>query len=688
MIEELRKVFARLSGMSTADALRRSVQSEIKRQRFPGLVFTANRPGTKQLEFEDPPFDLTDIQAAIATDSFLRQAINKYIDLIFKEGWRITSKNERAREYIRQRMAFIAEQTGIPTQQFLWEISEDLVKYHNVFIVKVRNDEILVPQGYRIQGLNGKKPIAGYFLLPPPTVRIARRHNGEVVQYEQSVGQETRVFRADEVIHIAHRKERGHAFGTPDLLTVLDDVRILREIEHNVSRLFYVHLHPLYLLLVGGKEPGQEATPEEIELARQILRDIELGGILAMPADRYKLEIKGAEGAALNAEWALKYFERRVLSGVSVPETAFGRGDAVNRATADQLTAEMHDRVKSLQQVISLYVEEFIFKELLLEAGFDPVLDPESHVYLEFSDIRTDEIIKKENHEIFKYEHNVITFDELRRNIGLDPLTEEEKKGLFLNQVTIPRILAEQAARRGQDSTGSPDVNNRNQPRNQHGVKAAPKSRLKVAAYEDEEAEAQSLEPWRRIVQSAHEDIVQSVKAGKTKDLEMIGSLAYERLRQAVYPLIVEGVLSGLDRLKEERGISRRPEVRISLVLRQAEGYFDRYAAAFIQDWIDEAALVDQDDEKTLEELGKRALRRAQASVWMAREKAHWYAYAMGARALGEKSLILKPSKATCSKCVEQSGRQLVLKEGMLEEIPPFHPGCRCELSLSEEDPQ
>lgn len=687
MIQKLRKVFAGLSGLPLADAPRRPGQQEIRRHRSPGIVFTANRPG-QQVEFEDPPFDLSEISAAIATDSFLRQAVNKYVDLIFKEGWHITSKRDEAREYIRQRLAFIAEQTGVPTQQFLWEIGEDLVKYHNVFIAKVRSDDVLVPQGYRIQGLNGKKPVAGYFLLPPPTLRIARRPNGEVVRYEQVVGQETRVFRADEIIHIAHRRERGHAFGTPDLLTVLDDVRILREIEHNVSRLFYLHLYPLYLLLVGGSEPGQEATPEEIELARQMLQNIELGGILAMPADRYKLEIKGAEGSALNAEWALRYFERRVLSGVSVPETAFGRGDAVNRATADQLTAEMHDRVKALQRVISLYVEEFIFKELLMEAGFDPILDPDSHVYLEFSDIRTDEIIKKENHEIFKYEHNVITFDELRRNIGLDPLTDEEKRGLFLYQVTIPRILAQQAARRGEESTGSPDTDNRNKPRNQHGVKAAPKSRLKVAAHEETGKAPGAGEPWREAMAKAHRDIVESVRAEKTGDLGLIGKLLHERLRQAAYPLIVDGTLSGLDQLRADRGITRRPEVRISLLLRQAEGYFDRHAAALIQDWIDEASLVDKEDLEALEELKRRAMSRAQASIWMAREKARWHAYAVGARALGEKALSVRPSEGSCEKCAGQTSRQLALKEGMLEEVPPFHPGCRCELALFGEDPQ
>src|SRR5690606_20051414 len=196
---------------------------------------------------------------------------------------------------------------------------------------------------------------------------------------------------------------------------------------------------------------------------------------------------------------------------------------------------------------------------------------PEFYVRLEFSDIRTDEIIKKENHEIFKYEHNVITFDELRRNIGLDQLSEEQKQGLYLYQVTIPRVQAEAEARAGTRSgsdTGSPDTDNRNKPRNQHGVKAAPRSRLKVASQEDAEENLPEAKVWRQIITQAHRDIVQTVQSDKAKDLGFIGHLVQERLRQAVYPLIVENVLAGLDHfrldLRLDRGSSHRPSVRIS----------------------------------------------------------------------------------------------------------------------------
>lgn len=655
-------------------------------QRPVGMAFTRSRAGQKP-EPEAPPFSLEDVAAAISTDSFLFQAVSKYVDLIFKEGWWLESRNEKAKEYIRQRLAFLAEATRVPTVQFFWEIAEDLVKYHNVFIAKVRSPHAIAPPGFRIQGLDGKHPIGGYFVLPPTTMKIRRRPNGEVVGYQQVVpGQEEIDFSADQIIHIAYRKERGHAFGTPSLLTVIDDVRMLRELEYNISRLFYLHLHPLFTLTIGKDEQGLEPTAEEIELAKTMMRDIELGGVLFLPGDRYKIDVVGAREHALNAEWALKYMERRVLSGIGVPETAFGRSESANRATADQLTAEMHDRAKALQQVISLYVEEFIFKELLLEAGFDPLLDPDSKVSLVFNEIRTDEIIKKENHAIWKYEHNAITFDEMRRAIGLEPLSDEEKKGLHLYQVTLPRIEAGKAS---DDDEDKRDTDNKVRPRNQHGVKAAPDSRTKVAAsFEDDE------EDWQGILQKVKNDINQSVLRNKTKDLGLIANLAGSKLRRELFRQLFIHALDGLDKVRDDARVQRRPQVSISLLLKVLERETSVHVESLLSDWIDEAQVARELKEDKdgmngmLEAAAKRAARRVQAIVDVAQQKAFWYAYASGAKELGRTFVLVEASGESCAACRKRDGERIELAEPteLYNAVPPFHPQCRCRLTLPESE--
>ena len=95
--------------------------------------------GTRN-DFQESPFDFEEIDAAYNTDSYVRQALDKYIELMFKAGWKIKYKNDKVKEYMRKRLILLSEAMGEPIDQFWKDISEDLVKYSNVFLVKARQD--------------------------------------------------------------------------------------------------------------------------------------------------------------------------------------------------------------------------------------------------------------------------------------------------------------------------------------------------------------------------------------------------------------------------------------------------------------------------------------------------------------------------------------------------------------------
>ena len=119
-------------------------------------------------DFEEPDFDMTDIEEAYDTDSYIRQGVDKYVDQLFKEGYSFYGKDTNIVEYLRQRMSYIAEATGTPTNQFLIDIAEDIVKYGNAMIVKSRNsDQNALPQGVSVTGLAGGDPIVGYYCENP-----------------------------------------------------------------------------------------------------------------------------------------------------------------------------------------------------------------------------------------------------------------------------------------------------------------------------------------------------------------------------------------------------------------------------------------------------------------------------------------------------------------------------------------
>lgn len=380
--------------------------------------------GTRN-DFQESPFDFEEIDAAYNTDSYVRQALDKYIELMFKAGWKIKYKNDKVKEYMRKRLILLSEAMGEPIDQFWKDISEDLVKYSNVFLVKARQDPHPM-KGITYKGLGGKKPVAGYFRLHPSTITIQVDEHGTVRKYKQEVDGNEKTFSPEDIVHIYYKKPAGKFFGVPLATPVLDDVRLLREIEDNVARLIYRHLNPLYLYKVGLDKPGYEATDEEIEAMKEQIQSMPTEGALVV-SERHDVKVLGAERQALDVEKYLKYFERRIFTGFGTPETVMGRGDTSNRSTAETQSVEMRDSVEAYQTVMQDFINHFILRELLLEGGFDPVLNPEHVAEFEFNEIDIDMQIKLENHIIYKYEHNAISHDEMRMALGLDPVSDFSK---------------------------------------------------------------------------------------------------------------------------------------------------------------------------------------------------------------------------------------------------------------------
>ena len=140
------------------------------------------------------------------------------------------------------------------------------------------------------------------------------------------------------------------------------------------------------------------------------------GGIVT--PERHEIKVIGAEGEAIKAGEYLKYFEARVFTGLGVSATMMGRGDTANRSTADNMTSEMHDRIKAFQEVLSTFVNEFMIQELLLEAGYDPLENEEHRVFFRFNEIDTEPDQKKT--AVYNIKAKRLSA-KMMREIGLDP---------------------------------------------------------------------------------------------------------------------------------------------------------------------------------------------------------------------------------------------------------------------------
>ena len=444
-------------------------------------------------DFEDPDFDLEDIQNGYNTDSYIRQGVDKYVDQIFKEGYSFYGTDANAVEYLKLRLSYIAEASNTPTNQLLMDIAEDIVKYGNCMVVKARsNDPNALPQGTTVTGLYGKDPVVGYFCANPVTMKCKRDEFGTITEWQQDNDGGTQTFAPEDVVHFYYKREIGTAYGTSFLIPVLDDVRALRQAEENVLKMMYRNIYPFYHVAVGTEE--QTGTTKEVEELKAAIDGMDVEGGL-VTTERVKIT-PIASDKVIDAEPYLRYMESRVFSGMGIPEIMFGRGNTANRSTGDNMTSEMADRIRAMCRVIEMFFNSFIIKELLMEGGYDPVLNPDQAVEFRFNDNDVDVMIKKQVHAIYKYEHNAITEDEMRDELGMDPIPDGDRAKLFVELITREtlRVQAEldtQVAKATATQTGTAETNNKQ--KNQGGKSSGGSGNKKSSSQSKNSIEPQSI---------------------------------------------------------------------------------------------------------------------------------------------------------------------------------------------------
>ena len=384
--------------------------------------------------FNRPEFNLQEIRDAAEADSYVKISLSKTSYLIYKAGWKFKSENQQAIDYLEQRFKIMSYCTDVPMDILMQGIADDLVRYSNAFLLKCRIDKI---PGVKATPVNEEGMIVGgYTRIDPCSIRIKRDKHGNIVKYEQGFGGNKKQFKPEDVIHFYLDKDANNAFGTPRIIAALEDVKLLRKIEGNVTALIYRFAMPLYQWKIGIPEIGFQGTDEEIAKAKY---EIESGSLDGVFITNEKTEIKaiGSEGTAMNMQPYLNYFENRVFSALGVSAAQMGRGGA--KQDADSMEQQVHDTVKYIQRMMSEFIEKKILMELLLEGGFNP-FEKDSYVDYVFEEISLETKIKKENHEINKYQSNVTTYPEARRRMGLKDESDDDEQ-LYNRKITDESTL-------------------------------------------------------------------------------------------------------------------------------------------------------------------------------------------------------------------------------------------------------
>lgn len=450
------------------------------------LGFGSSSIFTSRATFEEPPFDLEVITQAVDTDSYVKRAFLKWRELTWKEGWDIVGENPEAVDYLYQRLDFMELAMGQPIQQFFEDVADQCVKYANCYIRKARGD--LAPyfpgkiSGIKKNGEDEKLPIIGFEILPTEYIRIRRDKNNNTKKYMQvtngtSFGsgfmsdQNTNgqpQWSPDDIIHMHRDRKPGHIFGTPFLTAALEDITALRQIEEDLLNLIHQELFPLYSVTVGTDEhPGED---DEIIQAADEIANMKTEGAL-VHSERRKIEVLGGQGEALQIDPYLIHFKERIAVGLGIfPHHLGMAAQGANRSMTDRLDVALYDEVKNFQRYVADAIRVFIFNELLIEGGFNPFENPRNkgasdRCFFSFKEIDTDTQIKKETHVSQLWNGNLITLQEARMKLNLDPDVDESELFAAMSARMNPTIVPSDGPASGgstsapaSKSSGSPAV--------------------------------------------------------------------------------------------------------------------------------------------------------------------------------------------------------------------------------------
>jgi hypothetical protein len=438
-------------------------------------------------EYTGPIHNLMEIAKAIDVESHFARAVDRQVELTMKQGWRLKGRDPRRVRYITRRINEIMLISETTFGQLIEDTVRDLFTHANHNWV-LKRDKLRSTGGPIRLHKRRVDPIAGVYAADPVCMSVKQTKSGNIDRWKlskrntsifgASKSDRERTYPARDVIHFFINRKTGFLFGTPYVVPVLDDMRLLRRLEELTDIIAHKHAFPLMVVTVGTeKQPADEVMVDgvmvpEVNIAQSQVEQLDFEGGLVVP-ERYAIQLIGAEGKAIDLKPYLEHMERRVLGGLRLSEIDLGRGDSSNRNTAQSITQTLEDACSRVQRILEEIITWRFLFPLLMEGNFDVDLgDPdESMVFFDFPPINREEQRAQENHAMGLYQGQLCTEDECRVEMGRKPLSEPDRAGLHLKRVDEPQSKMETEAKQTVEKTKA-SVKSKTQPTNQTGTKA------------------------------------------------------------------------------------------------------------------------------------------------------------------------------------------------------------------------
>jgi hypothetical protein len=402
----------------------------------------ANQTYKRMWGIIQPEYNLLEPFTIFDSEPYVRQAINRKLSLMFRNGFEIVGDQKPDVEYIERRLEVMEYVMERDTQSFFTQILFNLLLCSNCFLQKIRKESATI-----VKRKEGRKaPVAGYRLIPAHMI-FPYLEDGIPVKWRRyfETGAPFEDLDLDDVIHLKWDVKPGHRFGTPRLIGVKDDIFALRRLEENVELLFINHLFPLFHIKVGNENnPAgwDENGVSEVELIKWQIENMPKEGVFVTD-ERVEADVVGAEGKGLDPKAMLEHYKSRIYTGLGMSALDMGDGKNANRATADNISQNLKDSIKADLETFGGLIRLLVFKELFMEATYSvSVQKAVARTWILFHEIDLDNKIKFENHVIQLFLNNLIDEDEARKMIGKKAFEEVQRKKLHFD-LHVVRLVRE-----------------------------------------------------------------------------------------------------------------------------------------------------------------------------------------------------------------------------------------------------
>lgn len=670
---------------------------------------------------EMPECDFEEIKRATEADSYIKASKLKYSYMLFKAGYILKSDNQECSNYIKKRFRIMGLATKKPMDILFQEIGDDLLQYSNAFLIKTRVPEIM--PGIKAKGFLNKNPVGGYFRADVCSMFVKRDEYGNIIKWIQRVEGQEKEFQPSEVVHFYLDKDSTSAYGTPRITAALEDVKLLRRLEGYTVSMIYRYAMPLIQWKIGLPQTGFQATETEIENAKREIEHMSLDGSV-VTNEKTNIQCIGADGQAIDINGYLQYFENRAFSALGVSQSQMGRGGS--KQDADSMESQAHDTIKYVQRILSIFIENFIISELALEGGFDPINKEEDFTYFKFNEINIETKIKVENHEMAKFQGNMISFEEMRREIGYkedvddatlynnfikvkaekaiatakcDESIRLAKENAKLNSTTNSTSNTDtenedentntavnkgtnggnKLSPKGNGSIKSLDANkditNKNTPENQYGKTSVKVKEAASPTIKNKKKHYKTYSKFYDIYNNAKKDII-----NKPSDFDLIASVTIDNFEIEYINLLDSFKQQALKDLKKDLNLNEINLNDISLNEEILE--FRKTIKNTFKD-IKKKINQKNDDDININSIFTVMEYRIRFCIETLIPKAYWTYYVQAGKQLGVK-------KATIifngSKDAENHEKNIDLNNFSKDDIPPFHPFCDCKIKLKKGD--